>query len=120
MALTKVSLKKTQKQICDKYDAIFSPPEPGTKIGIALNVQEGLLPINGLRHPESGTTNGWYVWAGEVLSQDSDFFQPLHVEHITNWCPQIEKFLALPPGWRFLIAGDYEDVWFDETLLEID
>jgi hypothetical protein len=28
-------------------------------------------------------------------------------------------YLALPPGWRFLIAPDYEDVWFDESLLHI-
>ena len=29
---------------------------------------------------------------------------------------QIKKYLGLAPGWRFLIAGDYEDVWFDERL----
>ncbi|WP_459166268.1 hypothetical protein [Sinorhizobium meliloti] len=23
----------------------------------------------------------------------------------------------MPPGWRFLIANGYEDVWYDETLL---
>lgn len=46
-----------------------------------------------------------------------DFFQAIHVEHIESWCPEVIKYLALPPGWRFLIADGYVDVWFDESLL---
>jgi hypothetical protein len=57
------------------------------------------------------------VWAGEELSQSPDFFLPLHVEHLGEWCPEIEPYLALPPGWRFLIAPGYEDVWFDPDIL---
>lgn len=34
--------------------------------------------------------------------------------------PEIKKYLGLPPGWRFLIAPGYEDIWFDEALLSID
>jgi len=34
--------------------------------------------------------------------------------------PQVLDYLALPPGWRFLIAPDYKDVWFDENLLKLD
>jgi hypothetical protein len=108
-----------QMQICGRYEAKFDPATPNSKLGIALNVHEGLSPINGLRHPPINDTNGWYIWAGETLSTANDFFQPLHIEHIANWCPQIVKFLALPPGWRFLIAGDYEDVWFDKSLLQL-
>jgi hypothetical protein len=29
----------------------------------------------------------------------------------------LTKYLGLAPGWRFLIAPGYEDVWFDEILL---
>ena len=49
-----------------------------------------------------------------------DFFVPLHVEHLAEWCPGVTKFLALPPGWRFLTAPDHEDVWFDVSLLKLD
>ncbi|WP_438268855.1 immunity protein Imm33 domain-containing protein [Paraburkholderia youngii] len=28
------------------------------------------------------------------------------------------RYLALPPGWRVLLAPDYEDVWFDGELLK--
>ena len=89
------------------------------KVGIALNVREGLMPINGLRHPPEGDTTGWYIWAGEELSGEPGFFKPLHVEHLPNWYPEVQKYLGLPPGWRFLIAGDYEDVWYDESLLNL-
>jgi len=52
------------------------------------------------------------------LSDDPDFFRPLHVEHVAEWCPEVQPYLALPPGWRFLIAPGHEDVWFDPALLE--
>ena len=107
-------------QVCKKYGAKFAPAAIGSKLGVALNVRAGISPINGFRHPLTEATNGWYIWAGETLSSADDFFQPLHIEHISNWCPSIVKFLALPAGWRFLTAGEYEDVWFDETLLQID
>jgi hypothetical protein len=114
-----VSLHEAQQELCAKYDAEFYPAPPETKLGIAENVRRGLLPINGLRHPPSGDTSGWYVWGGEELSRDTDFFKPLHIEHLDEWCPRIQKYLGLAPGWRFLVADDYEDVWFDPTLLEV-
>jgi hypothetical protein len=88
------------------------------KVGIAGNVRDGLLPINGLRHEPAGDTTGWYIWAGDRLSEDPDFFEPLHVEHLDTWCPEVLPYLALPPGWRFLIAPGHEDVWEDPSLME--
>ena len=88
-------------------------------MGIARNVRTGAIPLNGLRHPPQGDTTGWYIWAGEELSTAPDFFEPLHVLHLAEWCPAALRFLGLPPGWRFLTAGDYEDVWEDPTLLDV-
>jgi hypothetical protein len=112
-------IDKEQIKICEQYDVTCQPCLPGMKVGVAVNVRDGIFPINGLRHPPEIDTTGWYIWAGEELSGDSDFFKPLHVEHLPEWCPEVLKFLGLPPGWRFLIAGDYEDVWYDESLLNI-
>lgn len=90
------------------------------KVGISENVKDRTsLPINGLRHPPEVDTTGWYIWAGEALSDDPDFFNALHVTHLDAWCPEVIPYLALPPGWRFLIASGYEDVWYDETLFDI-
>ena len=112
-------IQAAQKTLCKHYKTSYCPSPDNLKVGIALNVRNGITPINGLRHPQEGDTTGWYIWAGEELSNDSDFFKPLHVEHLADWCPEIRKYLGLPPGWRFLIAGDHEDVWYDESLLDV-
>lgn len=108
-----------QTNLCKKYNLPHVPSLMDHKVGISLNVKDGITPINGLRHPPEGDTTGWYIWAGEELDHSSDFFKPLHVKHIHEWCPDIIKYLGLPPGWRFLIADDYKDVWYDESLLNI-
>ena len=111
------AIEELQKELCKKHNAEFLSSPSNMKVGISINVRAGILPINGFRHSPEGGTTGWYIYAGEELSDDPDFFKPLHVEHLDQWCPQIEKYLGLAPGWRFLIAGDYEDVWFDKNLI---
>jgi hypothetical protein len=114
-----LELERQQRLICKTYKAEYVAALPTMKLGISPNVQEQLLPINGLRHPEVGDTCGWYVWAGESFSEDPGFFQPLHVDHLAEWCPEIMPYLGLAPGWRFLTTGDCVDVWFDKKLLDI-
>lgn len=75
------------------------------------------LPLHGLRMAPEETTSGWFLWTGE-MSEDADFFEPVHVVHLGDICPLALPFLGLPPGWRFLTDGDYVDVWFDGALLE--
>lgn len=107
-----------QRQLCNRFGVEFVPSPQIMKVGIAENVRVGAWPLNGLRHtPERGTT-GWYFWAGEIFSQDPEFFQPLHIAHLTERCPAVVSYLGLPPGWRFLLAEHYEDVWFDLNLLD--
>lgn len=108
-----------QKRICSEYGAELLPSPPDMKIGIAKNVLDRRLPINGLRHPPVGDTTGWYIWAGEVLSSEDDFFVPLHVSHLEHWCPEAIPFLGLPPGWRFIATPGHQDVWFDPDLLKV-
>jgi hypothetical protein len=54
---------------------------------------------------------------GEELLPDDYFFQPLHFHHIQDWRAEFLPYLALPPGWRFLIAPTHEDAWYDPSLL---
>jgi len=77
----------------------------------------GSLPVNGLRHPLTQDTNGWYIWFGDELSTNPDFFVPVHAEHIYDEYPQLIRLLGLPPGYRFLIAGDYLDVWYEKKIV---
>ncbi|WP_444932599.1 hypothetical protein ACJJI5_17475 [Microbulbifer sp. EKSA008] len=105
----------SQEDVCKRFNTLPFPCMGKEKLGIAIETI-GKVPINGLRHnPENGTC-GWYIWCGEEMSQDADFFKPLHVRHISEYLPEVEQYLALPPGYRFLIAGEYVDVWHDPQL----
>ncbi|MFA6423865.1 MAG: hypothetical protein WCV83_00960 [Candidatus Magasanikbacteria bacterium] len=114
--MNKKILRK-QEIMCDKYGVKWIESPDSMKVGISKNIKEGKLPINGMRHPISGDTTGWYIWGGEDITKDKDFFVPLHVNHLEEWCPQVLKYLGLPPGSRFQIADNYEDVWTDKSLL---
>jgi hypothetical protein len=93
--------------------------------GLSAGVSRSLIedewdwPIHGLRHPPSGSTSGWYVWTGE-LSPAADFFHPWHVSHLVERDERLSGLLALPPGSRFLIAPEYQDVWEDPELLSAE
>ena len=104
------------EEVCRRIGIEAVEPEPLSKVGIALQTLS-LRPINGMRHQAEGDTNGWYIWGGEY-SEEEDFFQPLHVNHVRDRLPQVLNYLSLPPGYRFLIDDSgYEDVWYDESLL---
>lgn len=110
-------LEARQMAVCKKHGQSCMIPAPDTKLGFASETL-GRVPMNGLRHPPQGDTNGWYVWCGDELSKAANFFSP-HTAHLQENCPEILQFLGLPPGWRFLLAGDHADVWYDSSLLEV-
>ena len=103
--------------VCVRHDASFVGVSLDDMAGVARNVGSGMLPINGLRHRRKDTS-GWFIWAGEELSADSDFFAPTHLRHLVDRCPEVLPMLGLGEGWRFLIAPNHEDVWFDASLLD--
>jgi len=111
--------KKQQIEICLTFGSSYVEAELNSKVGIALETI-GKLPLNARRHPAEEGSCGWYIWGGENMSKDPDFFQPLYVSHLKKACPEIIKYLALAPGWRVLLAGEHEDVWFDHGLLNIE
>lgn len=115
-----IKLIEIQKQICRKFGKEFESAPFELKVGISLNVKEGIEPINALRHNPEGDTSGWYIWSGDY-SDSADFFKPLHIAHLEEWCMLIMPYLALPAGSRVLIAenGNYIDVWEDKSLLNI-
>jgi hypothetical protein len=89
-------------------------------VGLSRDFDLSIKPINGLRHPPEGVTTGWYIWSGENFSTETDFFEPVHCLYLIESCPEIARYLGLPPGWRFLYADGFEDVWNDESLFEIE
>jgi hypothetical protein len=108
-----------QAAICNRFGSSVSVPAANLKVGIALRTL-GITPLNALRHSPEGDTSGWYVWGGERLRDDPEFFQPLHVSHLAEYCPSLLPYIGLAPGWRVLLAPGHEDVWYDESLLKTD
>ena len=104
---------KEQLAICARFKSEVIVPAPSEKLGIALNTL-GLLPLYAVRNKIENGTCGWYIWGGEYSSAD-DFYQPLHVHHLVDCCPRIIPYLALAPGWRLILAPDYEDVWLEKN-----
>ena len=113
-----MDIRSLQQASCARFNAPFFGCDLNLKVGVSTALREGLRPLNGLRMAPENGTSGWFIWAGEEFSDADDFFLPLHGEHLEEWAPAVLPYLALPPGWRFLIDGQYEDVWHDKDLLK--
>lgn len=112
-----MALRQAQSEVCKAVGAEVRECRLNEKVGVSQSALDGELPLNGMRHPEVNGTTGWYIWGSEQLLEREDFFKPLHTTHLELKCTLALKFLSLPPGWRFLTDGTYEDVWFDPNLL---
>lgn len=110
-------LEAEQMAVCKMHNAIYDPPHPNSMTGISFDYDFSIMPINGLRHPPYKNTNGWFIWASTDFPNRDESFDSIHYAHLPDSYPLIAKFLCLPPGWRFLTDGAYEDVWFDPALL---
>lgn len=82
-------MHEIQQQVCNKYGAAYREPGLDKIVGVADGLRDN-RPINGLRHPATDGTEGWYFWSGE-WSDDKNFFKPIFKkEPIT--------FSAIQPG----------------------
>ena len=115
---TQYDIETSQKEFCLEQNAEFMASPFDSKLGYATSTK-GRLPINGLRHPPEGDSCGWYIWCGEDFLDAEDFFSPLHTKHIYEDHPELTRLLGLAPGYRFVIAEEYLDVWYDPALLSI-
>jgi hypothetical protein len=113
-----VSLAAARRNVCRKYGCEYTPVLGPEAAGVALSTL-GMTPVNGLRHPMSAGTTGWYIWCGENLSDAADYFAPLCVDDLLKKLPVVSDLLGLPPGFRFLIAEGHLDVWYDVGLLNV-
>ena len=74
------SYAQLQEEICTKSGSKMFAVDDTQKVGIALNSLRQ-IPIYGVRLYPEGDTSGWYIWGGDH-SEDPDFFQAVHIEHL--------------------------------------
>ncbi|WP_434739085.1 immunity protein Imm33 domain-containing protein [Streptomyces katrae] len=108
-----------QRALCIRLGASHLPVRDSEKLGISRGLlEEKKWPLHGVRMaPEAGTC-GWYLWTGDHDANDPDFFVPVHAKHLLDTRPDVGIYLGLPPGWRFLIAPNHEDCWFDQEVIQ--
>lgn len=103
-----------QKRMCAKHRAPFFECSDADRAGIAL-VSLKIDPIYGARERNEDGTTSWYVWGGPCSSA-VDFFQPICAGHIRELLPEALPYLALPPGYKFIIdRNGFEDVWREDN-----
>jgi hypothetical protein len=109
---TNEELVNEQRKICEKYESPVFLCAKELKAGVAMKTI-GTEPLYGVRVPPTEGTCGWLIWGGEY-SEDLNFYDAVHVEHLPDLIPHAMKYLALAPGFRFVIDKDgYEDVYFE-------
>jgi hypothetical protein len=84
-----------QRAVCNQHGTEFLPPVAGSRVGIAIETL-GLQPLNGMRIDPEGGVCGWYLWSGGEPSGADDFYKPMCIEHLADYCPDAIPFLALP------------------------
>jgi hypothetical protein len=104
---------KDQHAICKEYGADFQPPRPDKLTVISKGVLEG-LPVQGVRYPSPDHMSGWWITTDQY-DGNIDSLKHEHTYHVTATRPDLAKYLALPPGFRFDLSS-FEDVWFDEKV----
>ena len=104
---------RDQHSICEEYGAEFAPPLPRAGIACSDGVLEGVLPVGGSRYRYSGKMSGWFLSTHFYDTKDTVTVH--HAYHVTAARPELARYLALPPGYRFDHGGPSR-VWFDPEL----
>lgn len=105
-----------QQETCRRASAPFAPPLPSQMVAVSEGVVEGDRPLAGVRYVAPGHMSGWYL-STDRYNGDIDTMRVEHLYHITAVRPEIARYIALPPGYRFILwpdAPDADDIWFDE------
>lgn len=102
-----------QKRICAKYRVEVFPCDSKERAGVAVATLKS-EPLYGVRKKNEDGTASWYIWGGPY-SEAIDSYQPLCVGHLDDLIPNVLPYLALPPGYKFIIdRKGFEDVWRED------
>lgn len=109
-----LSYWRDQHRVCQEQDAAFDPPLPLSGIACSDGVLESRLPVGGTRYRYSGKMSGWFL-STDLYDDTNETVKVHHAYHVTAARPELARYLALPPGYRF-DHGANARVWFDPEL----
>ncbi|MDO6547631.1 immunity protein Imm33 domain-containing protein [Pseudoalteromonas carrageenovora] len=108
-------LLDVQQKCCEHYGAESDVPKFEQMVAISEGVYEGNLPIEGVRYKAPEHMTGWYLTT-DLYDGDVSNLKTVHFQHIAEKRPEIAIYMSLPAGYRFLLGGEEEHVWFDEKV----
>lgn len=109
-----LAYRRDQQRVCKAQGAAFDPPLPLSGIACSDGVLEGRLPVGGARYRYSGKMSGWFL-STNLDDGTSKTAKVHHAYHVTAARPDLVKYLALPPGYRFDLGAGGR-IWFDPAL----
>lgn len=110
-------IEKMQIKCCDFYNTEFTPATMTQLVVISDGVYEGINPIEGVRYPSPEHMSGWWLTT-DKYDGNSNSLKTVHFSHILEHRPNVAIYMALPFGYRFILGGDEEYVWFDSNVVD--
>ncbi|MFZ3286876.1 MAG: hypothetical protein WA191_08510 [Telluria sp.] len=101
-----------QHQVCERASSVFAPPKADQMIVISDGVYEGDH-VQGVRYPSPPHMSGWWLTT-DRYDGNADSLKTVHLYHLTERRPDLTKFIALSPGYRFY--SDNGEVKFDQKV----
>lgn len=93
-------LNGDEEAVCLRFWVDFCQFPDQLKVGMADNVRDGLVPLNGLRHLPTEDTTRWHIWAGMPTSVRR-VYRPV----VKVWNPRFrERAATLRHQMRMLMA----------------
>lgn len=108
-------IHKIQRDCCTHYQADFMPPGRDKLVVISEGVYEEGTQIEGVRYPSPDHMSGWWLTT-EKYTGDIGTLKTVHFQHIIDKRPEVAIYMALPFGYRFILGGTSEHVWFDSEV----
>jgi hypothetical protein len=103
---------REQHATCDKAGAPFTPPRADQMVAVSDGVYEGDS-VQGVRYPSPSHMSGWWVTT-DRYNGDVKTLEVVHLYHLTCKRPELAKYIAFPPGYRF--SSNPEVIRFDQTV----
>ena len=111
------SIEEFKSKCCVHYGADYLPPQMNQLVVISEGIYEGEVPVEGIRYASPEHMSGWWLTT-DLYNGDTETLKTVHYQHICDKRPDLAIYMALPYGYRFLLGGKEEHVWFDEEVAQ--
>ena len=118
------TIAPAQAEVCERFAVRPERPWAFSRCVVGRSVAPGTWPLFGFRArpvPERHDC-GWNIWAGHRDMRgaaEADGFEVVDVADVRTRNENASRYLALPPGWGFVLGADGdEDVYQDLDALE--